>query len=196
MALTLVTRRRELTGDAATAVLLSAMFAVGVVLVSRRPSFSADLTALLFGRILTVTPAQLAETAVLVVLVLGSLAAGGRVFLLRAFDPHYAGAAGFRAGLVDLWLNVVVALVVVAAVRAVGTILVVALLVVPAAAARLVTARALPMIAAATALTAGAGCLGLWMSWTASVEYGLPLASASAVVLVLVSAYLLLAVRR
>lgn len=192
VALTLLTRRAELTADAATAVLLAAMFAIGVVLVSRRSSYASDLTAFLFGRILTVTSGQIAETAVLGALVLGSLAVGGRAFLFRAFDAGGAAAAGFRVAALDLWLNVLVALVVVAAVRAVGTVLVVALLVVPAAAARLVHERLLPMMVTGTALTAGAGAGGLWLSWTASVDYGLRLTSASAVVLLLVIAYLVM----
>jgi len=191
-ALTLLTRTGGLSDDAATAVLLTAMFAIGVVLVSRRSSFASDLTAFLFGRILTVTPRQLVETAVLGVVVLALLALGGRQFLFRAFDPMAASAAGFRLARLDLWLNLIVALVVVAAVRAVGTVLVVALLVVPAAAARLVTARFLPIMLLGAAMTAAAGWLGLWLSWTASVDHGLRLTSASAVVLLLVAAYLLL----
>ena len=191
-ALTLLTRTGGLSDDAATAVLLTAMFAIGVVLVSRRSSFASDLTAFLFGRILTVTPRQLVETAVLGVVVLALLAHGGRQFLFRAFDPMAASAAGFRLARLDLWLNLIVALVVVAAVRAVGTVLVVALLVVPAAAARLVTARFLPIMLLGAAMTAAAGWLGLWLSWTASVDHGLRLTSASAVVLLLVAAYLLL----
>lgn len=192
VALTVLTRRGALSSDAATAVLLTAMFALGVVLVSRRPSYSSDLTAFLFGRILTVTPRQLAETAVLGVIVLALLAIGGRQFLFRAFDPDAAAAAGFRLARLDLWLNVIIALVVVAAVRAVGTVLVVALLVVPAAAARLVVARFLPIMLIGTGLIAGAGWLGLWLSWTASVDHGLRVTSASAVVLLLVLAYLVL----
>ncbi|GIM92200.1 metal ABC transporter permease [Paractinoplanes toevensis] len=182
----------RLPSDAATAVLLTSMFAVGVALVSRRTSYTSDLTAFLFGRILTVTMSQIVETAVLGVIVLASLAIGGRAFLFRTFDPAGAAAAGYRVARLDLWLNVIVALVVVAAVRAVGTVLVVALLVVPAAAARLVTARVIPMIVVATALTAGAGYLGLWLSWTASVDHGMRVTSASAVVLLLVAAYLVL----
>lgn len=190
--LTLLTRRAELTDDASTAVLLTAMFAIGVVLVSRQSSYTSDLTAFLFGRILTVTPRQLGETAALAVLILGLLAVGGRAFLFRAFDPGGAAAAGLHIGRLDLWLNVIIALVVVAAVRAVGTVLVIALLIVPAAAARLLTDRLGDMVIAGTALTAGAGYLGLVISWSASVGYGIRLTSASAVVLVLVLAYLLL----
>ncbi|KAB1915632.1 metal ABC transporter permease [Micromonospora sp. AMSO31t] len=189
--LTALTRRARLTEDATTAVLLTAMFSIGVVLVSRQHSYTSDLTAFLFGRLLTVTAAQLTQTAVLALIVLIYLAVTARPQVLRAFDPAGAASAGFRLTALDLGLNVVVALVVVAAVQAVGTVLVIALLIVPAATARLLTDRLAVMTLAATASTALAGYLGLLASWTASVEHGIRLTSASAVVLVLVATYLL-----
>jgi manganese/iron transport system permease protein len=190
--LTLLTRGGALSDDASTAVVLTAMFSIGVALVSRRSSYTSDLTSFLFGRILTVTPRQLAETAVLAVVILGLLLLGARALIFRTFDPAGAAAAGYRIAWLDLWLNVVVALVVVAAVRAVGTILVVALLIVPAAAARLLTSRLVVMAAAGTVLILLAGYGGLLVSWTASVDHGISLTSASAVVLLLVLAYLVL----
>nr|WP_221379121.1 metal ABC transporter permease [Actinoplanes polyasparticus] len=190
--LTVLTRGNRVSDDAATAVVLTAMFSVGVVLVSRRTSYTSDLTAFLFGRLLTVTPRQIAETAVVAVVVLVALLIGARALLFRTFDPAGSAAAGFRVGWLDLWLNVVVALVVVAAVRAVGTILVVALLIVPAAAARMVTDRLVAMAVIGTLLIAGAGCAGLLASWTASLHYGVALTSASSIVLLLVAVYLLL----
>ncbi len=190
--LTVLSRGRALSDDASTAVVLTAMFSVGVVLVSRQPTYTSDLTAFLFGRILTVTPRQLAETAVLAAVILVLLAIAGRPLLFRAFDPVGASAAGFRVGWLDLWLNLIVALVVVAAVQAVGTILVVALLIVPAAAARSVTRRPAAMALAGSALILLAGYGGLLVSWIASVDHGFALTSASAVVLLLVAAYLVL----
>ncbi|MEV6305650.1 metal ABC transporter permease [Actinoplanes sp. NPDC051861] len=192
--LTLLTRRGALSDDASTAVVLTAMFSVGVVLVSRRSSYTSDLTSFLFGRLLTVTMQQIAETAALAALILAVLAAGARAMLLRAFDPAAATAAGYRVFWLDLWLNVIVALVVVAAVRAVGTILVVALLIVPAAAARLVSHRPMVMALTGTGLILLAGWTGLLASWYASVEHGIALASASGVVLLLVAGYLMLLV--
>jgi manganese/iron transport system permease protein len=191
LVLTLLTRGGRISDDASTAVVLTAMFSVGVVLVSRRSSYTGDLTAFLFGRILTVTQQQLVQTAVLVVVVLALLAVGARPLVFRAFDEAAARAAGFRTALLDLWLNLLVALVVVAAVRAVGTVLVIALLIVPAAFARLLTDRLIVMAVAGTAVTFVAGYLGLYASWSASIDYGWRLTSASAVVLVLVLAYLL-----
>jgi len=192
VALTLLTRAGLLSDDAATAVVLTAMFSVGVALVSRRSSYTSDLTTFLFGRILTVTPRQLAETAVLAVVILALVAVGARAWIFRAFDPAGAEAAGFRTAWLDLALNLVVALVVVAAVRAVGTVLVIALLVLPAAAARTVTDRLPAMAAVGTMLTLLAGYAGLWVSWTASIDYGVRLTSATAVVLILVLAYAVL----
>ena len=189
VALTLLTRGGRLSDDASTAVVLTAMFSIGVVLVSRRSSYTTDLTTFLFGRILTVTQQQLAQTAVLAVVILALLAVGARALVFRAFDGEAARAAGFRIALLDLWLNLLVALVVVAAVRAVGTVLVIALLIVPAAVARLLTDRLIVMAVVGTALTFVAGYLGLYVSWTASIDYGWRLTSASAVVLVLVLAY-------
>ncbi|RZU53437.1 manganese/iron transport system permease protein [Krasilnikovia cinnamomea] len=190
--LTALTRGGAVSDDASTAVVLTAMFSIGVVLVSRRPSYTADLTSLLFGRVLTVTPRQITETAILAVLILTLLAVTARALVFRAFDPLGAAAAGYRTGWLDLWLNLTVALVVVAAVRAVGTILVVALLIVPAAAARMLTDRLAIMAAAGTALTLAAGYGGLLVSWTASVTYGIAIPSAPAIVLLLVAAYLIL----
>jgi ABC-type Mn2+/Zn2+ transport system permease subunit len=190
--LTLLTRGGALSDDASTAVVLTAMFSIGVALVSRRSSYTADLTTFLFGRLLTVTPRQLAETAVLAVVILGLVLLGARALIFRTFDPGGAAAAGYRIAGLDLWLNLVIALVVVAAVRAVGTILVVALLIVPAAAARTVTSRLTAMALVGTGLVLLCSYAGLLAGWTASVDHGLALPAASAVVLALVLAYLIL----
>ncbi|MBX6381556.1 MAG: metal ABC transporter permease [Microbispora sp.] len=187
--LTLLTHRRRVSEDAALAMLLTTLFAVGVVVVSRQTGFTSDLTAFLFGRVLTVTEAQLAQTAVVTVLVVALVVALRRPLLLRAFDPEGARAAGVRVGLLDLVLNVAVALVVVAAVKAVGTILVIALLIVPAAAARGLSDRLAVIVPLACLIGAGAGWLGLVVSYEASVGYGIRLASGATVVLVLVAMY-------
>ncbi|GAA4249069.1 metal ABC transporter permease [Dactylosporangium darangshiense] len=189
--LTAFTRIGRVSDDTALAVLLAAMFAVGVVLVSRRSSYTADLTAFLFGRLLTVTAAQIAQTAVVAAVVLAALACVHKELLLRAFDPQAAAAAGLRTWLLDLVLNLAVALVVVAAARSVGTLLVVALLVVPAATGRLVADRIAPIAAVGVAAAAVCGYAGLLVSYHASVGYGLRLTGGATVVLTLVAVYLL-----
>lgn len=187
---TVLARHRRVTEDASLAILLTGFFAVGVILVSRRRAYTSDLTAFLFGRILTVDAGQVLATAVLLTAVAATLAALRKELLLRAFDPAGAAAMGYRVGRLDLVVNLLVALVVVAGVRAVGTVLVVALLVVPAAAARLVTDRLATLTVLAAVFGALGGWLGLAASFEASVGYGVRLASGATVVLALVGIYL------
>ncbi|MFI5911984.1 metal ABC transporter permease [Dactylosporangium sp. NPDC051541] len=189
--LTVFTRSRRVTDDTALAVLLAAMFAVGVVLVSRRASYTADLTSFLFGRLLTVNRGQIVQTALVAAVVLLTLALLHKELVLRAFDPQAAASMGYRIGRLDLVLNLAVALVVVAAAQSVGTLLVIALLVVPAAAGRLICTRIVPITTTAVAVAALCGALGLLISYHASITYGLRLAGGATVVLTLVSVYLL-----
>jgi manganese/iron transport system permease protein len=188
--LTLLTRHRSVTEDTALAVLLTTFFAIGVVLVSRESGYTTDLTAFLFGRILTVTGAQLTQTFVVTALVIAALVLLRRPLMSRTFDPRGAEAAGYRIGLLDLATNAIVALVVVASVRAVGTVLVIALLIVPAAAARAVSDRLVVIVPVAAALGALGGWAGLAISYDASLHHGLRLASGGTVVLVLIVLYL------
>lgn len=191
VALTVLTAARRVSSDAALAVLLTAMFSMGVVVVSRQTEYTSDLTTFLFGHVLTVSVPQLVQTAVLAVIVVLTLMLIGKELVFRAFDGVGARASGYSVGVLDLVLNVLVALVVVAAVQAVGTVLVIALLIVPAATARLLADR-LPLVI-------GIGCLvgilggyvGLVASFGASVYGGVRLSSGATVVLALVAAYVL-----
>ena len=191
--LTVLTRRPRIDPDAALALLIATFFAVGVVVVSRSRSFQGDLTALLFGRILTVDAAQLVHTAVIVAVCVVALLALHKELVLRAFDPMGTAAAGYPVWLLDLTLNVAVALSVVAAVRAVGTVLLVAFLVTPAAAARLCCRRVGSMMAVAFVLVAVCGWLGLAASYEASVNHGVRLASGATVVLAITAGFLVVA---
>lgn len=188
---TVLSSGRRVTEDATLAILLTGFFSVGVVLVSRRSSYTADLTNFLFGRVLFVDEREIAETAVIAVLVLGTLALFGKELLLRAFDPAGAAALGYRVPLLDLLLNVLVALVVVAAVKAVGTVLVIALLIVPAATGRLLSGRLSVVTAISVGVATFSGWLGLGISYEASVNHGLRLASGGTVVLTMVACYVL-----
>ena len=123
------------------AVVFAVFLAIGVVVVSRRRGFQSDLTALLFGRILSVDQRQIIDTLVIAVACLVALAIVHKELVLRAFDPAAAEAMGYPLTRLDLLLEVVIALAVVAGIRALGTVLVVALIVTPAATARLVCTR-------------------------------------------------------
>ena len=144
-------RRKRIDADAAMAVLFAVFLAVGVVVVSRRDGFQADLTGLLFGRILTVDNRQLIETLIITAACVVAIAVVHKELVLQAFDPAGAEAMGYPLTRLDLVLDVVVALAVVAGIRAMGTVLAVALIVTPAATARLVCRRIGPSMLVAAA---------------------------------------------
>jgi manganese/iron transport system permease protein len=184
---------RRVGADAALAILLTSFFSLGVVLVSRTRTYTADLTVFLFGRVLAVDRADLLQTLVLAAVVAGTLWALRKELVLRAFDPDGATAMGYRTAALDLVLNLLIALVVVAAVKAVGTVLVVALIIVPAAAARLLADRVATTAALAAALGALGGWLGLAASYEVSVDHGIRLAAGATIVVVLVALFALAA---
>ena len=186
--LTLIVRR-AVTTDAAIAIVFTAMFSVGVIVVSRETDYVGQLEQLLFGRLLTVSPGEVVQTIVIcaVALLLIGLTLKEQVF--RAFDPTYSAAAGFRPLVLDVTLNVAIALVVVAASNAVGNLLVLAVLIVPGAFARLVTQRMWWLFALAAGFAGLCAWVGLALGYEASVTGGINLPSGATVVLVLVAGY-------
>lgn len=183
--LTVLTRNRRVNDDAALAVLLTAFFSVGVVVVSRSESFTADLTALLFGRILSVSTTDIVQTAVTMVVVLAILAVLHKELILRAFAPESARAMGYRIDLLDLALNLLITLFVVAAVKAAGTVLVIALVITPAATAQLWGRSIRSMMVISVAVGVVGGWIGLVVSYRASIDHDLRLASGATIVLVI-----------
>lgn len=188
--LAVTTSARRLDRDGVLALLTAAAFATGVVLVSRGRSFQHDLTVLLFGRILAVDGRQLVETAVLAVACTATLVLLHKELVLLAFDEQAARALGYRPAVLEVVLNVVVALVVVAAIRSVGTVLVVAFLLTPAAAARSVTSSVPAAMGMAVAFSAVCGWIGLVVSFELSVDHGLDLASGATVVVVMTTGFM------
>ncbi|MET0725063.1 MAG: metal ABC transporter permease [Leifsonia sp.] len=186
--LTLLTRR-GVASDAAIAIVLTGFFSIGVLVVSRQSDYAGQLDALLFGRLLTVTDADLWRTVALCAVALVAVAATLPGHVFRAFDARGSEASGFRPLGLDLVLNSAIALVVVAASSAVGNLLVLAVLIVPGAVARLVTVRLWLLFPLAAGAAALASWLGLGVGFAASVENGVDLPAGSTVVATLIAVY-------
>ncbi|WP_241489351.1 metal ABC transporter permease [Leucobacter celer] len=193
---TVIERRGGIGADAAIAVVLTGLFSLGVVLVSRQEGYVSQLQELLFGRLLTVTEAQLWQILVVAIAAILVVALTWRAQLFRAFDAAGAEAAGFRPLAADLALGIAVALLVVAGVQALGVLMVIALLTVPMAAARLLTRGFALLIPIAILLPLLAGVLGLWLSFEWSVGAGATVSPGAVVVLLLVGFYVLAALVR
>jgi ABC-type Mn2+/Zn2+ transport system permease subunit len=164
-----LSRRPEQGTSTAIGIMLSAGFALGVVLLSARDGFSKDLTAYTVGQILTVGNGDLLAVTVVGLVVVAFLAVAGRQLTFRAFDPGGYAAAGYRPTAIDMALLLTVEAVIVVAVPAVGAILAVAVLVAPAAIARLWT-HDIP--AMTTVAGDGSGLIGVLVSSRYDVAAG------------------------
>jgi manganese/iron transport system permease protein len=162
-------------------VILAGSFALGVLVLSASPASSRDLSAFLVGSILTVTPADIATTIIVGASVVLLLAAFHKELLLGAFDRGAAAALGYRTWLLDTVVLATVTVTLVTAIPAVGTLLAVALLTVPAMTARLWTDRLGPMLFIAAFVGAASGFVGLCASALWSIAAGGAIALSSGV---------------
>jgi ABC-type Mn2+/Zn2+ transport system permease subunit len=170
---------RRLDNSALVGVALAGSFGIGAMLQSTQDGFTKDLAAVLVGSVLTVQRGDLVVTVVVGLVVVAFLAAFHKELVLRAFDERGSEALGYSR-LLDLALLLVVAATVVTTVPVVGTMLSIALLSVPALAARLVTHRVATAMVAAPAYGAASGAIGLTASAEWDISAGACIALASA----------------
>jgi ABC-type Mn2+/Zn2+ transport system permease subunit len=148
------------------------MLALGVVLISRVSNFAVDLTAFLFGDVLSVDSSELPLTLALSILVLAAFALLYRPIVLVSFDRRRAAAAGLPVERLELATMVLLAFAVVIGFRVVGALLVLGLLIAPPAAAAMLTRRLPAMIVVSAAIAAASGPIGLLVSWHLDVAAG------------------------
>jgi ABC-type Mn2+/Zn2+ transport system permease subunit len=194
-AIAAASRTPRIGSDAAIAVVVTALFGLGALLALSRAT-PAGVQGLLFGDILGLTTADLAAAAALTLVVAIGLALLHTRLLIASFDRTTASALGARPALVDAALLVLLALSVLVAVQALGNLLVVALLIAPAAAARLVARRMVAMIALAVALAIACGVAGLYASYHLRTAAGASIAATMVIVYLLVAAGTRLSSRR
>jgi manganese transport system permease protein len=132
-----MTRIKE---DTVIGLVFTGFFAFGLILVSKVRS-SIDLTHILFGNVLGISPADIQQTLWICGLVLAVLLLLRRDLILFCFDPTHARSIGIHTGVLHYLLLAVLSLAAVAGLQTVGIILVVAMLVTPGATAHLLTDR-------------------------------------------------------
>ncbi|MGI9048950.1 MAG: metal ABC transporter permease [Rubrobacteraceae bacterium] len=185
VAVAILGRAPEIGRDTSVAVVISALFGFGVVL-ALSPASPPGLQGLLFGDVLGVSNLDLLLAAVLAVVVLVSLRLLHRQLLAVGFDRTTARSIGADPRLADIALLVLIGLATVVAVQGLGNLLVVAVLVGPAATARLLVRRMAPMMVLASLLAVLAGVAGLYLSYYAGTAGGASVAGCM-VVLYLIS---------
>ncbi|MER5458548.1 metal ABC transporter permease [Micromonospora sp. NPDC002389] len=191
IAIELIRERGRTSGDLALALLFYGGIAGGVVLVGLSDSTSANLNAYLFGALTTTSREDLVTIAVLGVAVLAAMLALRPALFAVCHDEEYARVSGLPVRALNLLLAITTAITVTIAMRAVGVLLISALMVVPVATAQQVTRGFRSTMTAAMALGLFAAGAGIWMAALADTAPGasvVVLAIASFVVVTLLAA--------
>ena len=159
-------QNRRLKEDSVMGVFLVGTFALGIVIISRAPGYAGSLQQFLFGSITGIPDSDVVVVAVTAVGVLALAFALHKEFVAVTLDREMARAMGLSVFWLDIVLYVMVTLAVVISIQTIGNILVLALLITPAATARLLTDR-LGVMMTLGPLIGGLSALGgLYLSWT------------------------------
>lgn len=178
----LVHRRAGLREDTGIGLLFVGMLALGVIVVSRLPTFTTSLTTFLFGDILGVRASDLLVQAAAAAITLVGVVLLYRPFLVLSFNESKAQVLCLRPRLAHVMMLALLTLSIVTSFRAVGTLLVFGLLIAPPATAALL-ARSVPtMMLTAAILGAGAVVVGLMLSWYLGTAAGATVAGVAVLV--------------
>jgi ABC-type Mn2+/Zn2+ transport system permease subunit len=167
-----VTRRGRLRVDTAIGVVFAGTFALGIFLYSTINGYVGDLFGFLVGNVLAISLAELISLVLLgafVLLVVGIL---WKELLYTTFDPLGAAASGLPVAALDYLFLGLIAVTIVISLQAVGIVLVVAMLVTPAATAQLLTVRFSRLILGASLIGAATAVAGLYLSYWFNVASG------------------------
>jgi ABC-type Mn2+/Zn2+ transport system permease subunit len=165
-------RRPGLHPDAAIGIVTTAMFALGVIVISVTQAVRVSLESLLFGDVLGIRSSEVTLAVGVAIAFWALLFVAYKPLVFATFDRSVAAAQGVRTGLVEVVFNLLTAGVVIASVRVLGVTLIAAAVVVPAALVRLVSRSFGPVIIASTVLGAAFAVIGLYLSFWVDVPSG------------------------
>lgn len=188
LAIGAVSRGARLRLDTSVGVLFAGMFALGIILFSTIRNYVPDLLGYLLGNVLGIGFGDLVQVVLLGALVLLVVLALRKELLYATFDPAGAAASGLPVTFLEYGLLGLLGVTIVVSIQAVGIILVVAMLVTPAATAQLLVVRFGRLMAVGATLAGLSAVLGLYLSFYLNV------ASGAAIVLVQTSLFLLVLV--
>ena len=174
-----VTKHSRLKNDTAIGIVFSAFFALGIILISFARS-STDLYHILFGNVLAVRDSDMFLTAAVLGIVLISVPLFYKQLKLTSFAPTIAKSYGWNISAINYGLMFLLTLVAVTSLQTVGTILVIAMLITPAATAYQLTDKLLVMIVLSTVFGTLSSIVGLYFSYSYNLPSGATIVMAAA----------------
>ncbi len=184
-----VSRRAGLSTDTSIGILFATMFALGLTMLASARNIRVDMEDLLLGQPLSITPADIYVALGITAMVILGLFALHHWLLFTSFDPVGSQVFGRRTNFVDYVFLVMLALVIVVGIQAAGIVLVMAMLVIPAATAYLLVRRFTAMMFLAAMLGAGAATIGLYVSYHFNLPAGPAMTLVSSGIFVLVLSF-------
>jgi manganese/iron transport system permease protein len=178
LAIGLVTKRAGIRQDTVIGVMFAGTFAFGIFLFSAIKGYVADLFSFLFGNVLAISATDLVALVVLGLGVIAVVALLWKQLLYATFDPLGAAASGIKVDRLEYLFLALVALTIVVSLQAVGIILVVAMLITPAATAQMLSVHFTRLMLLAAVVGIASAVFGLYLS------YWLDVASGATIVLV------------
>jgi manganese/iron transport system permease protein len=167
-----IAQRGRLRFDTAVGVLFAGMFALGIVLFSSIDNYVADLFSYLLGNVLGITFADIIQITFLGAIVLAVVFVLRKEFLYASFDPAGAAASGLPVEWLDYLLLGLIGVTIVVSIQSVGIVLVVAMLVTPAATGQLLVDRFWDLVRVAIAVAVISALVGLYLSYYLNVASG------------------------
>ncbi len=183
LAITYISRRGRLMMDTSIGIIYAGGLALGIIIISRVSNYTADLFSFLFGNVLAVSWGEIIGIGVVAAVVIATVFIFYKELLFTAYDETMAAASGVPVRLVQYMLPLLLGVTTVAAVKTVGIVLVLALLVIPAATAILLVRRFLAIMGVSVATAIVTTVVGLYLS------FHLDLPSGPAIVLVAVGLF-------
>ncbi|GAB3617112.1 anchored repeat-type ABC transporter permease subunit [Okibacterium endophyticum] len=165
-------QNRRIKEDSIIGVFFVAAFALGIVIISQSPGYAGSLQQFLFGSITGIPDEDIYTVAITGVLLLLIVFLFHKEFVAVTLDREMARATGIPVFVLDLVLYVMVAIAIVISIQTIGNILVLALLITPAAAARLLTDRLGVMMLLAPVIGGSSALVGLYVSWSFDLPVG------------------------
>lgn len=165
-------QNRRIREDSIIGVFFVAAFALGIVVISFSPGYSGSLQQFLFGSITGIPDEDLYTVAITGLVLLLILFAFHKEFVAVTLDREMARATGIPVFALDLLLYVMVAIAIVISIQTIGNILVLALLITPAAAARLLTDRLGMMMLLGPVIGGASALVGMYVSWSLDLPVG------------------------
>ena len=167
-----VARRTGISEDTSIGIIFAGMFALGLVMLSTSNNITVNIEDLLLGQVLGVSQTDVFVSLGLTALVIAGLYAFHRQLVYTTFDPVGAKVVGIRTGLIEYVLLALLALVIVIGIQAAGIVLVMAMLITPAAAAYLIAKRFTGVMIIGALIGALSAVAGLYLSYHADLPSG------------------------